>query len=73
MYTSVPQGGLKTFTNNRTVYCECVNHNEQDLGIAGGRGHSVDSDKLTSAKPNENSKLHDCQSLIFGHFFPGIA
>ena len=33
MYTSVPQGGLKTFTNNRTVYCECVNHSEQDLGI----------------------------------------
>lgn len=43
--------------------------NEQDLVVAGGRGHSVDWDKLTSAKPNENSKLHDCQSLIFGHFY----
>ena len=73
MYTSVLQGGFKTFTDNLAVYCECVSRNEQGLVVAGGRGHSMNWDKVTSAKPHENSKLHDCQSLIFGHFFPGIA
>ena len=41
MYTSVPQGGFKIFTDNLAVCCECVSRNEQGLVVAGGRGHSM--------------------------------
>lgn len=84
MYTSVPQGRFKTFTYNLAVYCESANRIEQVLSVVSHRGQCMDQlslfskvawDKLTTAQPNENSKLHHCQSPIFGHFFsfPGIA